>query len=832
MLFSKGHFSSFLSKFGTYKGTIKHLKYFNSHITKKIKFLRNIITSGAIASAVLFTYSALFSSCSMTRVIPENQSLLRSNTIEIIDNGTDDGHLNSKQNITDLQKYIKQTPNTSLLGFNPFINLYNSGDGSGKGWDKFAKKIGQEPVIFDPDLVESSKTNMANHLQFKGYYNYKITDSVETKNKKTRVTYYVTPGKRYLIDSIAYTIKDTALYRIMLADSSNSYIKKRGILSEDILEKESARMSLVYRNSGYYGFTKNYFFYVADTLKHNGLAHVTVKIEDFTRNETPKEAKPHRIFTFGNVYITPTRNFQRRMRMPKLIDSVDIANKDSIISVIRSQIDTIKYKQIYVIGRSAKTGSTLLVRKKVLNRMNMIVPGSKYNADAVSATYRRYSEMGLFSSVNIGLMETDSSKVKTDIKLIANTLQGYKVNLQGSTNSNGLFGISPTFSYYHKNLFRGGELFSVSFMGDFQFKPHSDVHSTELGVSTSLSVPNFLLAPDRWFQNAVVPRTEFISSYSYQKRPEYTRNILSASYGYTWNAYGKWFFKANLLQANIVKLYNLDTAFYKNLNDPFLRNSYKDHFDLGVGGNVYFTTDASTNPAHSFFYFRYSIDLSGNLISLFDNNFATDDAGEKLIWKSPYSQYYKMEFSSVYTIKIGQNKSHMLAMRVLGGVGRGYGNSSVLPFEKLFWGGGAYDLRGWQPRTLGPGYAQLDTAWRISNQTGDIKLEANVEYRFPVFWILRGAVFTDAGNIWTFDRGKDAATGKQTDAAGIFRGKDFYKHIALDCGVGLRLDLSFALLRLDLGFKTFNPASSEWIGPGKWFKHNNFEFSFGIGYPF
>ncbi|HNY04823.1 MAG TPA: hypothetical protein PKL23_00005, partial [Candidatus Egerieousia sp.] len=474
------------------------MKYFNSHITKKIKLLRSIMTSGAIALAVLFTYAALFSSCSMTRVIPENQSLLRSNTIEIIDNGTDNEHLNSKEKITDLQKYIKQTPNTSLFGFNPFINIYNSGDGSGKGWDKLAKKIGQEPVIFDPDLVESSKTNMANHLQFKGYYNYKIADSVETNNKKTRVIYYVTPGKRYLIDSIAYTIKDTALYRIMLADSSNSYIKKRGILSEDILEKESARMSLVYRNSGYYGFTKNYFFYMADTLKHNGLAHVNVTVEDFTRNETPKEAKPHRVFTFDNVYVTPTRNFRRRMRMPKLIDSIDIASKDSIISVIRSQVDTFKYKQIYVIGRSAKTGSTLLLRKKVLNRMNMIVPGSKYNADAVSATYRRYSEMGLFSSVNIGLMETDSSKVKTDIRLIANTLQGYKVNLQGSTNSNGLFGISPTFSYYHKNLFRGGELFSVSFMGDFQFKPHSDVHSTELGVSTSLSVPNFLLAPDRW----------------------------------------------------------------------------------------------------------------------------------------------------------------------------------------------------------------------------------------------------------------------------------------------------------------------------------------------
>jgi outer membrane protein assembly factor BamA len=785
---------------------------------------------------VLAAGSMLLASCSMTRVIPNDQSLLRSNKIEIMNTPSYSGallsRLGQKESISDLQKYIKQTPNSSVLGINPFINIYNSGNGSGKGWDKFVKKIGQAPVIFDPDLVESSKTNMVNHLQFKGYYNSKIRDSIETQNKKTHVTYFVYPGRRYIIDSILYSIKDTALLKIMLADTCNSLIKRGKILSEDLLEQESARMSLVYRNRGYYGFTKNYFFYKGDTLSHDGLAHLNIAIEDFTRNETPKEAKPHRVYTFGDVYIAPMRNFQRRMRMPKSTDSVEIARRDSMISVIRSQIDTIKYRRINVIGLNKKTGSTLLLRRKVLNRMNMIRPGEKYNVDNVSSTYQRFSSMGLFSSVNVGLTEIDSSKVKTDIKLMANTLQGYKVNLQGSTNSNGLFGISPTLSYYHKNLFRGGELFSVSVMGDFQFKPNSNVHSTELGISTSLSVPNFLLAPDSWFQSKTIPRTEIITAYSYQKRPEYTRNIISASYGYTWTAYGKWFFKANLIQANIVKLYNLDSTFYNKLNDPFLRNSYKDHFDLGVGGNVYFTTDASTNPAHSFFYFRYALDLSGNLISLFDKNFAHNEYGEKLIWHSPYSQYYKMELSGVYTIKLGQNKSHMVAMRLLGGVGRGYGNSSVLPFEKLFWGGGAYDLRGWQPRTLGPGYAQIDTAWRISNQTGDIKLEANVEYRFPMFWILRGALFADAGNIWTFDRGTDSATGEKTDYAGIFRGKDFYKHIALDCGIGLRLDLSFALLRLDLGFKTFDPAASAWKGPGSWFKHNNFEFSFGIGYPF
>ena len=274
---------------------------------------------------------------------------------------------------------------------------------------------------------------------------------------------------------------------------------------------------------------------------------------------------------------------------------------------------------------------------------------------------------------------------------------------------------------------------------------------------------------------------------------------------------------------NIVKIYNMKPDFYESLRDPFLINSYQDHFDLGMGMNIYYTTDASPVPAHSYFYLRWQNDLSGNLLSLFNNAMPVNENGERLIWGSPYSQYYRTEGSVVYTWKFGKKEEHAVAARLLAGVGVGYGNSVTLPFEKLFWAGGAYSLRAWQARSVGPGYAQADTTFTIPNQTGDMRLEANIEYRFPLFWDFEGALFADAGNVWNLRNGSPES---------LFRFDSFYRHIAADWGAGLRLDLNFVLLRLDMGMKIYDPSYQSWYGPRKWLKKGNYGVQFGVGYPF
>ncbi len=758
---------------------------------------------------IIYIFAAFFlASCSTTRVIPEGQSRLKANKIIIENSKTFEA--------SSLQPYLKQKPNSSFIfGWNPFLNIYNWGNGKDNGWNKFVTKLGQAPIIYDYSLVESSKKNIKTHLVSLGYYNSIVKANVFTRKKKTSVFYKIYLGKQYPIDYITYTIADSSLAKVFYADTANSTVKVGDILSENSLTNESQRVEFYLKNQGYYGFSKNYFFFEADTLKGDGKASLDIAIKDYTRNEQPKDARPHKKYTFGNVYIKPMRNFntaQRTFYLPyNTTDSTAVRNRNLYTP------DTTLYKGIHIVGNGK-----LLLRKRFMWRFNQIKPGTPYNEESVSNTYRRFTNIGIFNSVNLQLDEEDSCKVKTDIALTASALQGYKVNLEASTNSSGLFGISPTISYYHKNIFRGGETFTASLMGDFQFKFNSDVRSTEFGVSTSLNIPNFLLLPDSWFHSTLAPRTEISLSFNYQERPEYTRNMISGSYGYSWSSRNRLFFKVNPIQFNIVKLSDISSSFYESLKDPFLRNSYQDHFDFGLGANLYFTTDASANPTKSYFYLRWQNDLAGNFLSLLNGALKENENGDKLIWGSPYSQYYRGEVSAVYTWKFGKKTNHAIAARFLIGAGKGYGNSKALPFEKLFWSGGAYSLRAWQARTVGPGSAPRDTTFSIPNQAGDIRLEANIEYRFPIFWSFDGAIFVDAGNIWNINRSED----------GVFKFNSFYKHIAADWGLGLRLNLGFALLRVDWGMKIYDPAENLWIGPEKWFKSNNYAIQFGVGYPF
>ena len=755
----------------------------------------------------------ILAGCSTTRVIPQGESRLAHNEIKI---------LNSKGfEASGIEPYIKQNPNTYfLLGWNPFLNIYNWSNGKDNGWDRFVKKIGQAPVIFDKGLVASSVSNIENHLKYQGYYNSEVTDSIETKNKKTSVTYFIKLGKRYTIDSTKYIIDDLLLEKDFYTDSLQNTIKPGDPLSENFLNEASEKIALALRNKGYYGFSKNYLFFTADTLAGNGKAKLTIEIKNYTRNELPKDARAHRIFHYGKVTMHPVRKPSN-----PLIYSFE---GDSVIAVpamnFNTPTDSLTYR-----GIEFKYRNKLILRKSVLARMNYVTPGNIYNEEEVAKTYTRLSNLNIFSSVNIQMDQRDSNTVDCNMKLTASELQGYKLGLESSINSTGLFGISPSVSYYHKNLLRGAEVLNVSLMGDFQFGFGNSKRATEFGASTSLSTPNFLLLPDRIFKSTNIPRTEFAVSYNYQDRPEYIRNIISGSYSYVWSSRDRFFFKISPLQVNIVKLNNIKPDFYESLKDPFLKNSYKDHWDMGLGTNIYYTTDASPRPAHSYFYMRWQNDLSGNLLSLFNRAMKQNGNGERLIWNSPYSQYYRTEISTVYTWKLGKKENHSIAARFLAGAGIGYGNSVSLPFEKLFWAGGAYSLRGWQARTVGPGYAQVDTTFTIPNQTGDMRLEANLEYRFPLFWNFEGAIFFDAGNVWNIKNHND---GIKETREGLFELKNFYKHLAADWGAGLRLDLKFVLLRLDMGIKLYDPATDDWKGPRSMFKKGNYAFQFGVGYPF
>lgn len=716
---------------------------------------------------ILIAASAFLLSCSTTRALQDDEYRLAKNRIEIE---------NSKDfNPNLLSPYLKQ----KHRGWTPFLYVYNWTNGKGKGWDRFVQKIGVAPVVYDPDMVDSSIENMTSHLEYLGYYGSKITSEIGVRKRRVDVTYNVTLGKQYPIKDIEIILPAHGEFAAdFLSDTASVTIKTGSILSESALEKETERASTAMRNMGYYTFNKNHFFFEADTLSVPGSALLKMTVNEYTRNESPKDAEPIRKFYFNEVSID----------YPK----------------------------------------TLKIKTKVLKGLNTIIPGEVYSESQVNNTYSRLSALRTFSSVNVGMTQSDTNHVNSSITLSQSKMQGFKLNIEASTNSSGLFGISPQISYYHKNIFRGGEWLNLSFMGNFQFKFNDNVRSNEFGVSAGLSFPKFFPLPYRLFKGAI-PRTDINLSYNFQDRPEYTRNIISTSFGYNGNVKNRFFYQVYPMQLNIVNLFDLDENFYKTLaNDPFLRNAYQNHFDIGSGGTLYYTSNPESIPKSTYFYTRLQFDIAGNLLSAFKPLMRKDENGSGMIWNTPFSQFVRAELTLGRTWIFGKKGGQSIATRLLAGAGYAYGNSSALPFEKHFYGGGANSLRGWQARTVGPGLAPMDNSFVIPNQTGDMKLEANIEYRFDIVWKLAGAVFVDAGNVWTLQD-----NGGERDNESLFRISTFGKSIAADWGYGLRLNFGFLLLRLDMGHKIHDPArENRWVNPGKWFKRDNYALHFGVGYPF
>lgn len=759
---------------------------------------------------ILLILVIVISACSTTKVVPPGEFRLVDNKVII---------LNSKKypsfKASDVKPYIRQKPNSYFIGhWNPLLYIYNWENGKDKSWDKFIHKIGAAPTIFNFALLDDSKDNIYTHLKYVGYYNSVVKDSLHASKKKVNVFYKIELGKRYPIHKINYYINDENLDSIYFSNKKKILVKKGAFLSEELLEKESERATKLFRSNGYFDFTKNYFFFSADTSLIPGKAILDVEIRNYTRNGSISEAKPHTQYYYGDVYVQPVSDILRyRVSL----------NKKGLL-----KLDTIKYKDITILY-----DKKLRIRKNVLNNMNQVVPGELYNENVVNKTYQRYTNLNLYNNVNIEMTKKDSSHVDCNIKLIPSKLQGYKLDFEFSTNSAGLLGFSPTIAYYNRNIFKGGEWLNASVMGNFQVSAKDkNVRANEFGANLGLSFPDFLFIPEKNL-NIESPRTEVKLGYNYQQRPEFIRNMISVNYGYIWNNLKKhWFFQFYPIQMNIVNMSNESKSFIESLADPFIRNTYKDHFDLGIGTIISYFTDSNPNTQKSNFKAMFSFDLAGNLLSAFNKYMPTDASDFHTIWGSPYSQYVRAEISGTQTFRFGRNDKQSLALRLLCGVGHAYGNSLTMPFERVFWAGGTNSLRGWQSRAVGPGSEPLNTTFSIPNQNGDFRLEANVEYRFPIVWLFYGAVFFDAGNVWLIEKRSDKEKLESSDLNGAYLNKNFLTTTALNTGLGLRLDIKFVVIRFDWGIKLYNPTQTRWLSAGEWFKANGSAFQFGIGYPF
>jgi outer membrane protein assembly factor BamA len=523
----------------------------------------------------------------------------------------------------------------------------------------------------------------------------------------------------------------------------------------------------------------------------------------------------HIKYKIKNVYIFTRADADRISRQPRFTQG----------------FDTIKTNGMKFIYRNSQN-----INKNLFKRINLILENDIYNEQNVNQTYSNFANLNLFRTQRIEFEEIKNANSENEfsylncfIYLSPHTIQSYDLGLEVSTNSSELLGISPTLGYIHRNFLKGAERFELNLSGMYQFKIGNKSgykKSIELGVNTSLYVPKFLMPFQIKYFQKNIPHTIFSANYLHQQRNIYIRTIAGLSFGYEWNSSDYARFTFNPIELKVVRLKDMDQDFYNKIKkDPYVRSLYENYFSLALSSTFTHTNQFETY-ARITHYFRVNFDIAGNLMSLFNPFLQKDADNKRLIFDTRYSQYARIDLTFTQNRII--DKNNKLVYRLFAGIGQAYGNSISLPFEKMFYAGGANSMRGWQVRSIGPGSAPRDTIFSIPNQVADFRLEFNAELRFKVFWILEGAVFFDAGNIWTLNKDDSRERAR-------FEFDTFFKTIATNTGIGARFNINnIFTVRIDWGFRIHDPALPDhrFVKVKDWLSGDNNSIHFAINYPF
>ena len=758
----------------------------------------------------------LLAGCSVSKFIPEGSYLLDKVHVE-----SD----NKEVKPSEMHAYVRQKPNAkwfSLVKL-PMYIYSASGLDSTKWFNRFLRKIGDEPRIYSAVLAEESRRQMQRAIQNKGYMGAKVElREVNNGKKKKEVDYVISTGQPYVVSSMAYDIQDSKIRFILLNDSLNLGIKEGMRFDVNELEAERGRITRLLANRGYFRFNKDYITFQADTMLNTHRVDLTMKIEPFKRN-SQSEPEPHRQYYIRDVnYLLDAETSDLSDRSLLEMDSI---HKDGL---------NIYYN---------KDGRYL--RPKVISSSNRIKKGKMYSSADVQSTYSSLSRLNILKFSNIRFREDvrrDSAFLDAYAVLSRNKNQSVAFEIEG-TNSAGDLGAAASVAYTHRNLFKGSETFTTKVRGAYEaitgLEGYANSNYTEYGIETSLNFPEFMfpfLSSD--FKRKVRATSEVGIKYNWQIRPEFERTLAAASWSYRWNVRPGKSHRLDLLDINYIYMPYRSEQFREYLDymdeiNPLLRYSYEDLFIIRLGYTyTYNSSGASTTmqtARKSSYSIRFNIEESGNMIyglSKLIHKHPRHDEESYQIGNISFAQYVKADFDFAKNFVMDERNTMVFHLGL--GVAIPYGNSKSLPFEKLYFSGGANSVRGWSVRSLGPGgYQGNENSLDYVNHTGDLKLDLNLEYRTHLFWKLKGAAFIDAGNVWTLKQ-------RDSQPAGQFKFDRFYKQIAVSYGLGIRLDLDFLILRFDGGMKAINPMKT---GSKKYpLLHpdfsRDFAFHFAVGYPF
>ena len=792
---------------------LAHFKYiyteFNKSIALSVK-KRKINFAAHQLLLVFIVLSGILGSCGSTKYVPAEKYLLNKYQIKTE---------SKKINQDDLVTYIKQKPNKKILGLKFHLSVYNlSRENKNNWWNRWLRTIGEEPVILDEFQTTKTAGQLKLYLVNKGYYNAVVEDTILFKKKKAKIIYDLKLHEPYLIHDVKYKFEDQGLEKYILPDSSACLLKRNDNFDVDVLSAERERLEKLLKNKGFYNFSKEYIFFQADSSQRNRRVDVTLVIKNYRQVTVEGSFKemPHPKYQIGNVSIVTDFNPREALTNAELY----YAKLDTVI------IDSISI--FYEETQNVKPGVVL--------SSNFILPGEVYNLNNINQTYRNLSSLQLFRLVTIdfkespGQEELDLRRLDCSIQLTPFILQSYAIELEG-TNSSGNIGGGGNLIYQHRNLFKGAENFDLRLKGAIETIKESSSgdfgNMIELGTEANLNIPKFLL-PFRTeqFIKKFNPKTALKLAYNYQRRPDYTRTVANASFGYVWRGNKFLTHTINPIELNLVKIPYKSPEFIDWLEGRYIYYSYQPHL-VSVTNYSMVYTNQNIQKNRDFIYLRLNAESAGNILySLHSVAGSEKTDGAYELFNTEFAQYVRGDIDfRQYNIL---NPYNSIVYRFFAGAGLPYNNSTALPFEKKYFSGGANSIRAWQVRDLGPGSYKELTRITYSNQTADIKLEANIEYRFKLFWLLEGAFFVDAGNIWAINKNDDRE-------GALFAINKFYKEIAVGTGFGTRFDFSFFIFRFDLGVKTRDPSFPEgqrWVFGNRKLGRDDFVLNLGIGYPF
>lgn len=746
--------------------------------------------------------------CSNIKYLPKGEKLYIGGDVKI--KGDSISKSEAKALSGELAGLLRPKPNSSFLGLRFKLYAYNIAGtpkkpkGGLRNWLK--NKIGEPPVLASSVDLQNNQDILQNRLENKGFFQAIVDGDTTEKKSRVKAHYTANAGPQYKINTVSFPSDSSALEKAIAATAPQSILKPGEPYNLDVIKGERERIDQVLKQQGFYYFGEDYLIIRVDSTiaNHQVDMYVTVK------TETPQTAR--QVYTIGNIYIYPNYSLTQQ--------------SDT------SKSDAVKFESFYVIDKEN------IFKPSLFSRSMFFETGDVYNRADHNLALNRLVNLGTFKFVkNRFELREGQQKLDAFYYLTPVPPKSLRAEVLGTTKSNNLTGSEISVSWRNRNTFRGAEQLSIRAYTGFEVQVSGNqrgYNTLRLGTEATLSIPRFVIPFfDFNSTNAFVPRTNFNLGYELlNRRKLYALNSFRASAGYVWKENIRKEHRLDPISVSYIQPVNV-TPEYDSLaseNSTLLKAIEKQFI---IGSTYSFTYDNQVeNTRKNGMYFNGNVDVSGNILGLITGaDYRTNDT--VTIFNARFAQYAKVDGDFRYYLKLGRNSQ--IASRATAGFGYPYGNSRELPFIKQYFVGGSNSLRAFRSRSVGPGTYRAqnaDSQAFLPDQSGDLKLELNTEYRAKLVSVVNGAVFVDAGNIWLYNESELKAGAKFS--------KEFLSELAVGTGVGLRFDLSFLVLRTDLAFpirKPWLPKGDRWVfdevnfGDKQW-RRDNLVFNLAIGYPF